>query len=603
MAVDISDLPPPKASVSVSGAPVDISDLPAPKEKPGFGAKAGAFGYGLVTGIAGSVGDIESMLPGGSEVGVKGKGALKGYETVFPTTKNIEAGLTKLGVPQPSAAVKGYETAGELAPAVVAGGKAVYELGKYGAKKIGGLISGGKDLANELKATTSARLGEETTKAGERAERAEKRAGVAGQIAERESGKQQGAYGQLPGVTTETIAGEKKSVPEVMGSIGQRIKDTTAKVRENLKTTRSTNAENNKAAAFGFAKQKEINGARVKDTKAFDEMLTEVKGLIKDPETKLANATLGDIKGPLEEIKRALKPQYLDPSTGVVHGTDASFASLEDLRRLLRDRAYGIPGGFDAINKVRAGKLADKVEAVLSEFSEGKIDKFIKQYAADSKPLQVFESKLGKAFVGQQEGTEIASVAAQDIPGNAFKSRENFQSLVDAMGGDVKTAQAEASRYFANKMEAMTTGKQAQAFLRDNREMLKNTGAYDMADKYARQIIAAEKRGAGATAKGESRLKTAEEQNKFKNDLNILQSDLGRATSVTEIDNAVKNVANRLEKAGVFDVAERAKFLDEAKSILDKQKKIDFVNKIVKWGLSGGSAYGAYSLYSAKGGS
>ena len=44
MAVDISDLPPPKASVSVSGAPVDISDLPAPKEKPGFGAKAGAFG-------------------------------------------------------------------------------------------------------------------------------------------------------------------------------------------------------------------------------------------------------------------------------------------------------------------------------------------------------------------------------------------------------------------------------------------------------------------------------------------------------------------------------------------------------------------------------
>ena len=103
-------------------------------------------------------------MPGGSEVGVTGKGALKGYETVFPTTKNIQSGLSKLGVPQPSESVSGYQTAGEFLPAALAGGKAVYELGKYGAGKIGKMMSGGKDLAEELQKTTGKRLQEEISR-------------------------------------------------------------------------------------------------------------------------------------------------------------------------------------------------------------------------------------------------------------------------------------------------------------------------------------------------------------------------------------------------------------------------------------------------------
>jgi len=90
-----------------------------------------------------------------------------------------------IGIRKPRAAVKGYQTAGELTPAVVGGGKLAIDLGKAGVKKIGSLISGGKDLAAELQATTAGKTAEEIAAAEKRAKTAEKRAGVAEKITER----------------------------------------------------------------------------------------------------------------------------------------------------------------------------------------------------------------------------------------------------------------------------------------------------------------------------------------------------------------------------------------------------------------------------------
>ena len=104
----------PKGRVTTKFNPNSIVN--ESEKEPSFGQKAGALAYGLATSIPGTLGDIESVLPGGPEVGVTGKGALKGYETVFPTTKNIQSGLSKLGVPQPSESVSGYQTAGEFIP-------------------------------------------------------------------------------------------------------------------------------------------------------------------------------------------------------------------------------------------------------------------------------------------------------------------------------------------------------------------------------------------------------------------------------------------------------------------------------------------------------
>ena len=526
------------------------------KEAPGFGEKAGAFVYGLATGIPGSVGDIEAMLPGGPEVGAKGKGVLKGYETVFPTTQNIQSGLTKLGVPEPRKEVSGYKTAGELAPAVVAGGKGLYELGKYGFGKLSGLFGGGKELGEALKTTTAGRVSEEAAKAGKRAETAETRAGAAEKIAEREAAKPGATYEQMPGVTKVTEAGVTKPIPQSADLIGTTIRDEATKVYDSLKATRQANAEKNKAAAFNFARQKELAGAKAEDTKAYKEVKNEIDRLLKDKETGLAVATLDPIKNPLLAIRRAIDPRYVDEATGMVRGKPVSFEGLEQLRRFLRDRSYGIPAeGFDAINQQRAGKLADSIENVMSEFSEGKINTFINQYRKDSEPLRVFQTKLGKAMVDEQllgKGVNYASVPAQNIPGKAFKSPDEYYALVDVLGGNLPLARQQAQRYFAAQMEGIKDSKAAETFIRNNRTMLKETGAMENAEKYAIALRDAEKRGARATEMGKTRAATAAEQRKLQNEFSVIETDLNRATTLAEIDTQVARVANTLEKNGLI---------------------------------------------------
>ena len=573
------------------------------KEAPGFGEKAGAFVYGLATGIPGSVGDIEAMLPGGPEVGAKGKGVLKGYETVFPTTQNIQSGLTKLGVPEPRKEVSGYKTAGELAPAVVAGGKGLYELGKYGFGKLSGLFGGGKELGEALKTTTAGRVSEEAAKAGKRAETAETRAGAAEKIAEREAAKPGATYEQMPGVTKVTEAGVTKPIPQSADLIGTTIRDEATKVYDSLKATRQANAEKNKAAAFNFARQKELAGAKAEDTKAYKEVKNEIDRLLKDKETGLAVATLDPIKNPLLAIRRAIDPRYVDEATGMVRGKPVSFEGLEQLRRFLRDRSYGIPAeGFDAINQQRAGKLADSIENVMSEFSEGKINTFINQYRKDSEPLRVFQTKLGKAMVDEQllgKGVNYASVPAQNIPGKAFKSPDEYYALVDVLGGNLPLARQQAQRYFAAQMEGIKDSKAAETFIRNNRTMLKETGAMENAEKYAIALRDAEKRGARATEMGKTRAATAAEQRKLQNEFSVIESDLNRATTLAEIDTQVTRVANTLEKNGLISVGQRDQILNDAKRMVNAQQKADYIKKWMKYGIAaiaGSSVAEAYRI-------
>ena len=592
----------PKGTVTTKFNPNSIVN--ESEKEPSFGQKAGALAYGLATSIPGTLGDIESVLPGGSEVGVTGKGALKGYETVFPTTKNIQSGLSKLGVPQPSESVSGYQTAGEFIPAALAGGKAVYELGKYGAGKIGKMMSGGKDLAEELQKTTGKRLQEEISTAGTQAETAQSRALAAEKIAQREAGKGEAAYSQLPGVTVSTEAGATKAIPQSLNEIGTEIRSTVDKKYNALKDTREANATTNKADAFSFARSKEFMGEKAENTQAYGKVIDKIDALLNDKTTGLAVASLDAIKNPLLQIRRAIDPRYVDEATGVVLGRPISFQGLEDLRRFLRDRSYGIPAeGFDAINQMRAGKLADAIENVMSEFSNGKINKFINQYRKDSEPMRVFQTKVGKALIDEQligKGANYAKVPAQSIPTKVFKSPEDYRALIDALGGDVKLAEQSAQRYFVSQLESRKTGNQLQQFLRDNRTMLKETNSARMADDYVKAAITAEQRGAKVTEMGATRTATAAEKETLKNDLMLINSDLERAKDINEINAQVTKVANRLEKAGVMNIQQRDQFLREVNAITDAQKKKEYIRKGIRIGVYGavgtGAATGAYNL-------
>lgn len=87
--------------------------------EPTFGQKAGALGYGTLTGLVGGLGELEKFgaydVP--EMVGLREKGErdqFLGRETIFPTIAETEQVLKKVGISKPSEEVGGYKTAGEV---------------------------------------------------------------------------------------------------------------------------------------------------------------------------------------------------------------------------------------------------------------------------------------------------------------------------------------------------------------------------------------------------------------------------------------------------------------------------------------------------------
>jgi len=576
MAID--DLPaPPSGKVTVSS----ISDLPAPPPKsPSFPEKAEGFVYGLATSIPGMAGDIESMLPGGPDVGHRGKGELAGHETVFPTTQNVREMLSKSGFnPPPNPAVKNYITAGEVAPAVVAGGKGLYEGAKalLGAgRSLGESLSLGKtakELAENLRSTGEKKAGSIAKKTGEEAATAQERASIAGKAEEKAGRAGESALKPLPGVTTTKEAGRFKPIAQTTQDIGTRIKDSANKMMENLRAKREANAVANKQKAFGDAFQKEAKGIQpihkvdsagnaILDAKgkpvesdSFKAAQKEIQAMIKNPVTGLTDVPGSQTEQVLKQFLHDINPRTVDPTTGIVMGKPASFEGLEMVRRKLSDRAFGFPEtGFDAINQQQARRLAELVGNIQKEFSPS-FSKFLSQYKADSAPLEVFQTKIGKALTDVQlPGSDFASVAAQDIPSRVFKSRENFNALVDAFGGNKQLANAEAKRYFASQLESKGTAKEVENFIRQNRAMLSETDSMKMAEKYAKDLRTYEKRAGTAKGVQESEEKIAQKKAQLSKDYQTFESDLAvAANDPAKITTASNNLAKRMLEHGQID--------------------------------------------------
>lgn len=113
-------------------------------QEPTKGEKAKALAYGAVTGLAGSLGELEKFgaytVP--EFLGLREEGTREnmgfGRETLFPTIKEAQQGLKKLGVERPREEVSGYETGGEIVGGL---GTAIPGLVKGTAKGLLGVAS------------------------------------------------------------------------------------------------------------------------------------------------------------------------------------------------------------------------------------------------------------------------------------------------------------------------------------------------------------------------------------------------------------------------------------------------------------------------------
>lgn len=126
------------------------------EQEPGFGEKAGAFTYGAATGLAGGLGELEKF--GAYDVpeffGAEPKREDMGFgrETLFPTVKEAQTALSKVGIQRPREEVSGYETAGEIIGGL---GTSLPKIAKTGAKAALGVPS----AAREATAKTAEKLG------------------------------------------------------------------------------------------------------------------------------------------------------------------------------------------------------------------------------------------------------------------------------------------------------------------------------------------------------------------------------------------------------------------------------------------------------------
>ena len=318
------------------------------------------------------------------------------------------------------------------------------------------VLSQGQAEANRIQQEASNRVAELRSKAGKLTTRAE-------------SGKEEAQK------TIQAIGQPKKPT-----DIGNDIRKSVEPIFETLKSTRDANAKIAKTEAFSEALAKEQAGQRVSETKAFKDAIAKIQNAITNPDTKLTNVSINEVKGQLNKVKSALDPRELDPVTGVATGKPVSFEALENLRRFLRDRSYGLPAqGFDAIGQRQAGELAEAVEKIQREFSP-KIGKFLEQYKADSEPLRIFKTKLGQALVGKEEFDMARFVTdPAELSDKFFKSETGVKDMMQLLGkdfmsvigSDVKNAEQIARSYIANKLQG-ASAKDVQKVLSDSSDWI-----------------------------------------------------------------------------------------------------------------------------------
>jgi hypothetical protein len=461
-----------------------------------------------------------------------------------------------------------------------------------------------REQTADLQRRLTEQAGTEAGAASQKATLAEQRAGAAETTAQRQARETELAARNLPGMRVAQEAGRFKPIAQTTQEIGDEIRGSTTRVLDTLKARREANAQTLKQDAFGNAFQREAAGETVQSTKAYNDALQEIDAMIKNPVTGLTNAPVDEVANQLRKVRGFLDRTVVNEAGEVVSRPAASFEGLETARRFLNDRALGLPAeGYDAIGQQMAGQLAKRIESIMKEFSPG-IEKFLTQYKKDSEPLRVFQSKVGKVLTGEQlptPGTNFFNYAAKDLPGAVFKSRENYDALVGALGNNRQLAESQAKRFFAAQLESKGSAKEVENFIRQNRAMLKETNALADAERYAVNLRTAEKRGTAATQIAKTEVRTAEEQRRLADTFRTFESNLTVAKNPDQIISLGKSLSESFLNNKIIDQQAYRAFRTEidtiAKTIKDaEQAKGALLRAAYKWGGYGaagtGLAYG-----------
>lgn len=265
-----------------------------------------------------------------------------------------------------------------------------------------------------------------------------------------------------------------------LGQVGQpaNVADIGAEARnlidtrlQGLRSERQAAADANMGGAFAEAEAKEKAGSRIKQTTAFRSGVELINDILRNPDTKMSNVNLPQIRDQLNRVKSAITGRTVAEDGSVVD-REVSFRSLEYLRRFLGDRAAGLPAeGFDAIGQQQASKLKEIVENIQREFVPG-FGKALDQYKVDSQPISQFKSRFGKAITGREDyDFSKFSTFAADLPAQIFKNRDTVDEAIALSGGNAQKLEQLARQFVSDQIQ-QKNGKQIADFLFENRGWL-----------------------------------------------------------------------------------------------------------------------------------
>ncbi len=259
--------------------------------------------------------------------------------------------------------------------------------------------------------------------------------------------------------------------PANVADIGAEARNLIDTRLQRLRSERQSAADANMGGAFAEAEAKEKAGSRIKQTAAFRSGVELINDILRNPDTKMSNVNLPQIRDQLNRVKSAITGRTVAEDGSVVD-REVSFRSLEYLRRFLGDRAAGLPAeGFDAIGQQQAGKLKEIVENIQREFVPG-FGKALDQYKVDSQPISQFKSRFGKTLTGREDfDFSKFSTFAADLPAQIFKNRDTVDEAIALSGGNAQQLEQLARQFVSDQIQ-QKNGKQIADFLFENRGWL-----------------------------------------------------------------------------------------------------------------------------------
>ena len=440
-------------------------DAPAPKE-PTLGQQAYAGAYGLTKGVLGGPGELEEFAAytvpeyfGARKKGERDKFA--GRETIFPTMREVEKGAEYIGIPKPAPGTKTAEFVGEVAPAVVAGGKLLTEGLKAGFSYLPKITTKGRAEKSAVE------LGEQLKGAETEASKLAKERGTRQEVALREAGKQFETKANVAKEESKTAL-NNIAKPTNEFQVGEGLREVGKINEKQLAASANRAAEVLKTKYFEEGRAKQKAGEYWSQSQTGREFLKYLQDVVNPANRgKYTDFEVGaarDINEMLQSIK--YKGNVIRPE-------------IEKIEKIIRE-VKSMPSkptmtGADAMKQQYMGKMAQKLE----DSVYGYVDEagknvagfaptgrtFHNVYAQMMQPLNVYESPVGKVLAQELQGLKgVFTSDASQIPAKVFQSPEQVR-ILEKMDISKKTLEPFAKQHTANELSKLNTAEQVKEWI------------------------------------------------------------------------------------------------------------------------------------------